>query len=393
MKEVADSVTADRSVWRVVGEPLAPATGTGLLNGLRLAVKDLFAVTGFAIGAGNPVWLAEALPAAEDADAVAALRAAGALVAGIAQTDELAYSLSGTNVHYGTPPNPAAPDLVTGGSSSGPASAVALGMADIGLGTDTGGSIRVPASCCGLFGLRPTHGVVSSVGVLGLAPSFDTVGWLARDAPTLRLVGEVLLPPDPVRLPGRVLLIEPAAAGNGAARHEAALGEAARRAAASWGAEIESTRWPGDVADLLAAFRAVQAAEAWRLHGAWIEVHSRALASEVERRFRYGSTVDSSAERRARDVLALWRDQLLHLMGDDAWLALPAAGGPAHARDVGAQAKDAWRLATLRCSVPASGCGLPSVSMPTGAEPPIGIAFIGPPGADRALLDAVARVA
>jgi Asp-tRNA(Asn)/Glu-tRNA(Gln) amidotransferase A subunit family amidase len=364
-------------VWRVRGEPLAPATGAGPLEGLSLAVKDLFAMTGFAVGGGNPDRLAEALPAEADAPVLAALRAAGAVVAGIAQTDELAYSLSGTNVHYGTPPNPAAPELVTGGSSSGPASAVALGEADVGLGTDTGGSIRVPASCCGLYGLRPTHGAVPTEGVLPLAPSFDTVGWLARDAGTLRVVGAVLLPPGEGDLPRRVLRV--------AGADEDAVAGAARR----WGATVETIAWPGNVDAMLAAFRAVQAAEAWRLHGAWIEAHPRSLALDVEGRFRFGSTVDGDTEAAARAALAAWRGELLGLLGDDAWLALPAAGGPGHPRNVSAEAKDAWRYVTLRATVPASACGLPSVAVPTGAVPPVGVAYVGPPGADRALLDAV----
>ncbi len=360
----------DQAVWRVRGAPLAPATGSGPLDGLCLAVKDLFAVTGFAIGAGNPTWLAEQLPCAADAEAVAALRAAGAAVVGIAQTDELAYSLSGTNVHYGTPPNPAAPHLVTGGSSSGPASAVALGEADIGLGTDTGGSIRVPASCCGLYGLRPTRGAVPGGGVLG---------WLTRDAATLRLVGDVLLPPGPSAAPSRVLLVE---------SHDA-VNAAARRFAAAWGATVEPITWPGDAPALLHAFRVVQAAEAWRAHGAWIDAHPRALGLDVEGRFRFGAGVDAAAEEEARATLASWRTTLLDRLGRDAWLALPAAGGPGHPRDVGTEGRNAWRQATLRCSVPASACGLPSVSVPTGADPPLGIAFVGPPGADRALLGMV----
>src|SRR5690242_14847095 len=365
------------SVWRVRGEPLAPPTGAGPLDGLTVAVKDLFPVTGFAVGGGNPQWLAEALPSDADAPPVAALRAAGAAVAGIAQTDELAYSLSGTNVHYGTPPNPAAPDRVTGGSSNGPASAVALGDADIGLGTDTGGSIRVPASCCGLYGLRPTHGVVDNKGVLPLAPSFDTVGWMTRDAGTLRLVGAVLLPDGPTDLPARVRLV----------RGIPDVDDAVTRAAERWGATVEPIDWPGDADAMLAAFRAVQAVEAWRHHGSWIEAHPRALALDIEGRFRFGSTVDDDTEAAARASIAAWRAELLDLMGDDTWLALPAAGGPGHPRNVSPDAKHVWRQATLRCTVPASACGLPSVSIPTGASPPIGMAFVGPPGTDRALLE------
>ncbi|MFG2039339.1 amidase family protein [Dactylosporangium sp. NPDC048998] len=363
-------MTADPSVWRVKGMPLAPATGHGPLDGLRLAVKDLFAVTGFAVGGGNPAWLAEALPAAEDAPALARLRAAGAHVQGIAHTDELAYSLSGSNLHYGTPPNPAAPGLVTGGSSSGPASAVATGHADVGLGTDTGGSIRVPASCCGLFGLRPTHGAVPTQGVLPLAPSFDTVGWITRDARTLAAVGDVLLPPGPQGPPSRMLCV------GGTAEAAALLGPPVT--------EVTLSTWD-DPDPLLLAFRQVQAAEAWRAHGAWIEAHPRALAADVEGRFRFGAQVSAQDEAGARARLAAWRAELLDLLGDDAWLALPA-GGPGHPRELSPAGRDSWRRETLRCAVPASAYGLPSVSVPTGASPPAGIALVGPPGSDRALL-------
>ncbi len=198
----------DRRIWRVVGDPLLPSgdhkddhpgvpTGdhepAGELAGLRVAVKDLFAVAGFAIGAGNPTFLAQQSPQPEHAVAVARLLDAGAAITGIAQTDEFAYSLAGTNIHYGTPPNPRAPGRISGGSSSGSASATAAGQVDIGLGTDTGGSIRVPASYQGLWGLRTTHGSVDRTGLLPLAPSFDTVGVLTRDPTTLRKAIGVLL--------------------------------------------------------------------------------------------------------------------------------------------------------------------------------------------------------
>jgi Asp-tRNA(Asn)/Glu-tRNA(Gln) amidotransferase A subunit family amidase len=315
-----------------------------------------------------------------DAWAVAALRAAGASVEGLAYTDELAFSLSGTNAHYGTPANPAAPDRVPGGSSSGPASAVAAGEADLGLGTDTAGSIRVPASCCGLYGLRPTHGRVPMGGVLGLAPSFDTVGWLARDPGTLLAAGEVLLPPSPAGYPARLSIVDGMPAGLRAAAH---------RVAAACGARVELAGHPS-TSELVAAFRAVQAAEAWRLHGGWIVAHPEALAPDVEARFRYGATIDQATEEAARERLAAWRAELVELLAGDTWLALPAAGGPAHRRDATPEEKDTWRQATLRHTVPASAGGIPSVVLPTGAVPPLGLALIGPPGADLALLRAAA---
>jgi amidase len=146
--------TFDSSVWRVVGNPLLAGSGTGPLVGETLAVKDVFAVAGFAVGAGVPAYLAEQSAATEHSPAVARLLAAGASIRGIAQTDQFAYSLAGDNPHYGTPVNAVVAAALPGGSSNGPATAVALGEATIGLGTDTAGSIRVPASYQGLWGLR-----------------------------------------------------------------------------------------------------------------------------------------------------------------------------------------------------------------------------------------------
>ena len=136
----------DRTIWRSVGDPFQQGAWEGPLEGLTVAVKDLFAIAGFRIGAGNPTFLEEARPEKATAPAVADLLRAGASLRGIARTDEFAYSIAGDNVHYGTPPNGAVVGALPGGSSSGPASAVALGHADVGLATDTAGSIRVPAS-------------------------------------------------------------------------------------------------------------------------------------------------------------------------------------------------------------------------------------------------------
>jgi amidase len=377
------TAAADASIWREHGDPLLPPLAAGPLGGLTVAVKDLFPVAGFPVGAGNPAWLAGATPEQADAWAVHALRQAGAAIAGIAQTDELAFSLSGTNPHYGTPPNPAAPGLITAGSSSGPAAAVATGQADIGLGTDTAGSIRVPASVCGLYGLRPTHGAVPDADVMHLAPSFDTAGWMTATAPLLRAVGAVLLPPGgPAASPLRLLSL--------------GLAEArVARLAAALGLEIAAGPVPGleEVPVLQAAFRAAQAAEAWALRGDWIEASPGALGSDVEARFRFGATIDDEARQRAWAVINASKARFLDALGDrDAWLALPASGGPGHRRDARPEVREAWRQGTLRVVVPASAFGLPSVSIPTGASPPEGIALVGPPGSDHALLEAAVKV-
>ena len=175
--------------------PNAPA---GPLAGLTLGVKDIFDVAGYPTGCGNPTKRAEAeaKPAKASAPAVARLLAAGARFVGKTHTAELAFSLDGRNDHYGTPINPAAPGRVPGGSSSGSASAVAAKLCDFALGSDTGGSVRGPASFCGIIGLRPTHGRIDIGGAMPLAPSLDTVGWFAHDFDVFERVGAVLLGED-----------------------------------------------------------------------------------------------------------------------------------------------------------------------------------------------------
>ena len=163
-------------------DAIRDGASAGPLAGLSFAAKDIFDVAGAVTGCGNPDWAATHAAAAEDSWAVARLLPAGARLVGKTITDELAYSLNGQNAHYGTPTNPNGPGRIPGGSSSGSASAVAGGVVDFALGSDTGGSVRIPASYCGIFGLRPTHGRLPLDGVMPLAPSFDTLGWFARDA-------------------------------------------------------------------------------------------------------------------------------------------------------------------------------------------------------------------
>ncbi len=160
--------------------------GAGPLSGLSFAAKDLFDVAGLVTGCGNPDWANTHEPAEADAWAVDALLGAGATLRGKTVTDEISLGLLGINRFYGTPLNPRAPDCVPGGSSSGSASAVAGGLVDVALGTDSGGSVRIPASFCGLYGLRPTHGRISTAGMMTQAPSFDTVGYFAARRSDLR---------------------------------------------------------------------------------------------------------------------------------------------------------------------------------------------------------------
>ena len=168
----------------------------GPLAGLAFGAKDVFHIAGTPTGFGHPTWLATHEPPPETATAVRRLLDAGADLAGKTHTDEMAYSLTGENVHYGTPVNARAPDRIPGGSSNGSAAAVTAGLVDFAIGTDCGGSVRLPASYCGILGMRPTVDRVPLDGVIPFGPPFDVAGWFARDAGVLEKAGRVLLADD-----------------------------------------------------------------------------------------------------------------------------------------------------------------------------------------------------
>ncbi|XP_022156705.1 amidase 1 [Momordica charantia] len=180
------------------------------LAGLTFAVKDIFDMDGYVTGFGNPEWARTHPPANQTAPTVSTILRGGATCIGRTVMDEMAYSINGENIHYGTPQNPYALDRIPGGSSSGSAVAVGAKLVDFSLGTDTGGSIRVPASYCGILGFRPSHGAVSTSGVIPMSQSFDTVGWFARDLAVFKRVGRLLLQQSEVELirPTQVLIAE-----------------------------------------------------------------------------------------------------------------------------------------------------------------------------------------
>ncbi len=372
----------DPATWRVLGSPLVAPTGTGPLDGVALAVKDLVAVAGQRVGAGNPARLALARTEPAHAPVLAALLAAGAHVRGIATTDELAYSISGTNVHTGSPANPWGTGLAVGGSTSGPASAVARGQADLGLGTDTAGSIRVPASWCGLHGLRPTHGALPLDGVLPLAPGFDVVGWVTRDAGLLHRTAQVLLPPaDPVtELLLAEDLLELAAP---------PVAELVRAVAAASGLPVRTTRLTaGEEHEAwFTAFRAVQGAQAWASHGGWVTAHGGTLGPGIAQRFADAAAVTAGEAERAAEVVAAARTALRERIGPGTAVLAPATSTTAPPVVAPAADKAALRGATLRLTCLAGLGGLPSAVAPAGrvGGHPAGVALIGAAGADTAL--------
>lgn len=342
-----------------IGPLLVPDArqGDGPLGGVQLGVKDVIDVAGTVTGAGNPDFAADRAPAGRSASTVTALVAAGATVIGKTITDELAYSLSGTNVHHGTPRNVAAPGRIPGGSSAGSAAAVAAGLCDLALGTDTGGSIRVPASYCGIVGWRPTHGAVATDGVVHLARSFDTVGLLARSVDLLADAAEVLLGPD------------------------AAAGPVVTETG-----EVEALGL--DLDRCVEAFVAIQGFEAWAEHGAWITSAQPNLGPGIAARFAAAARVtraEVTAARRIRDKV---RAAVTAATEGGRVLLGPAAGGAAPRIDEPASGRGERRRRTLRATCVAGLAGAPVVVLPLDADGglPLGVAALGSPGTDRPLL-------
>ena len=364
----------------------------GPLRGLTFAVKDVFDIAGHRTGNGNPVWLGTHAPATRTASSVERLLAAGARMVGKTHTDEMAYSLNGENVHYGTPTNPRAPGRIPGGSSSGSAVAVAGGLVDFAVGTDCGGSVRLPASYCGIFGIRTTHGLVPADGVVDLAASFDTVGWFAREGTILRRVGEVLLPTAPTFVPTRLLIADDAFEFVGP-EVSAALAPAVDRLEAAFADHRHVRVYTSDPTAWAGIFRILQGSEIWRRHGAWIEASNPSFGPGIAERFRWTRTIDAAEVERMRPQREAVALHLADLLRNDALLCLPTAPGLAPKLATPQDELDSFRALAFGLLSIAGLARVPQVTLPlaTMGGCPLGLSLIGPSGCDRALLDWVAE--
>ncbi|WP_317933422.1 amidase [Halioxenophilus sp. WMMB6] len=365
----------------------ATATPGGPLQGLTLGVKDLFDISGLPTAAGNPDWLATHPTPNSTAPVVQQLLAAGAQLVGKTLTDELAYSLNGVNIHYGTPLNPKAPTRLPGGSSSGSAVAVAKGVVDIGLGTDTGGSIRVPASYNGLYGLRPSHGLVSLEGCMPLAPRFDTAGWLTRDLATLAQVASVLLPPQTAQPMTELCLLLP----EGLALWQ----PIAECLASALAGQFERVRVEILSAEMMATssalFRTLQGYQIWQTHGSWVSEHQPHFADDIADRFAWCQTItaeqQAEAEQQAAQFCRDWRDRFLP--NPDSLVILPSCPGAAPLLAMPAAALANYRNLLMGLTAPAGLLGSPQLSLPllTDQNAPWGLSLLALPGADQALIN------
>ncbi|MEY4862669.1 MAG: hypothetical protein RLZ51_764 [Pseudomonadota bacterium] len=376
-----------------------PCAGTGPLSGLTFGVKDLFDIAGYPTGAGNPHMLALSGIKARTAPSVQRLLDAGARFVGKTHTDELAFSMNGQNAHFGTPRNGAAPDRIPGGSSNGSASAVSNDLCDTALGTDTGGSVRAPASHCGLFGLRPTHGRISLQGAHDLSPSFDTCGFFGRDITTFERVSEVLLGDDAEAVAGLAtqprLLMPTDAWALLAAPVRKAHAAALKRVQAALGSARSCTLALDDFGTMAEHFRVLQGREAWTTDGSFIRRHAPVLGPGVVDRFMWASTLGDAQVAESHAFRLRFRAHLAALLGQDGVLLMPTMPDVAPLLTTPADALQDYRTASMRLLCSAGLSGFAQLTMPLSSRlgAPLGLSRLGPAGSDRSLVRLARRIA
>ncbi len=358
---------------------------SGLLGNMTFAVKENIDVDGFVSTNGHPLWAQTHEKAREHAEVVDLLLQAGAHLVGKTHMDEMAYSLLGANPHFGAPINPTLPDRLPGGSSSGSAAAVAAGLTDFAVGTDTGGSCRAPASFCGVFGYRPSSHSMNMRGVIPMSRSLDVIGWFARDIDCLMTVAKVLLPEDTTD-----------------ARYEEAtfLAESFEDAEPEF-MEIAQTTLhrlksgPWRRASLgedfftqaLMHFRNLQGYEVWSEHQSWILTHQPKFGPGVSERLKIAATVTKAEKQAAKKFIETSRLAIDALFAGGGVIIMPTTPGLAPKIDESLEAFDRLRYAMLKFFLIASLFGLPQISIPIkNQRRAIGLSFVGQSGSDHQLL-------
>ena len=365
----------------------------GPLAGLTFAAKDIFDVVGHVTGCGNPHWKATHEAAESTAWVVRTLVDAGATMTGKTITDELTRGIFGENMHYGTPRNPRAPGRVPGGSSSGSASAVAGKLVDFALGSDTGGSVRVPASFCGLYGLRPTHGRIPLDGMLLQAPSYDTIGWFARDAETFARVGAVILPPAAATNRPRRLVIAEDAFELAEPEVRAALESAIDVIAAVFDSRTTLRLSPSSLEEWSGHQQILQSREAWLSIRDWLDATNPTMSFEVSDRYVTARAVTDEQVAQAqagRDAIVARMNEVFQ--DGETVICLPTTVGPAPPLGQAVSARHALRLRNSALTSVAGNTGRPQISLPLCEADglPVGLSLLGDYGADERLI-ALAR--
>jgi len=376
-------------------EAPVPHAGSGPLAGLTFGVKDLFDVAGYPTGGGSPIVLARSGIKTRNAPTVQRLLDAGARFVGKTVTDELAFSMNGRNAHFGNPLNGAAPERIAGGSSSGSASAVSNRLCDFALGTDTGGSVRAPASHCGLYGLRPTHGRITLEGALDLSPSFDTCGWFARDSATFARVADVLLGAADAGAPP-VRLLWPTDLWPHLADAARPAAEAAAEGVQRVLGRAERVNVVLESSDAMYRhFRHLQGREAWSTDGPLIERFAPVLGPGVAERFEFARKVSDAQVAAGWAFRAAFREQLARALGADGVLLMPTMPDIAPRIDEPESALEDYRNRAIRLLCVAGLAGTPQLSLPLAQRDgaPFGLSLLGPAGSDRALVALAERLA
>ncbi len=367
----------------------------GPLSGLTFAAKDIFDIEARVTAGGNPDWERTHGPAERTAPAVQVLLDAGATLTGKTHTDELTRGILGQNPHYGTPANPAAPGRVPGGSSSGSASAVAGGIVDFALGSDTGGSVRIPAAFCGLYGMRPTHGRISLEGVLPQAASFDTVGWFARDAVTFERVGRSLLrstggSQSPTRLVIADDLFEVADE-----NVRDSLSPVVELIAGIVGNKANARAAPEGIDCWMTHQRTLQMREAWDTQRNWIEQVNPRLAFEVAIRYLNGMSVTPQQVTASNAARRKVNSRLDDLLADGDILCMPTSPSPAPLLGIPVPERQELgeRIARLTCIGGLT--GRPQINLPLATVDglPVGLSLMGARKSDETLMRFAVQVA
>lgn len=367
----------------------------GPLAGLRFAAKDIFDVAGHTCCAGSPEWLATHVPASATSSAVRKLLDAGATLVGMTRTTELTYSGTGRNELFGTPINPAAPDRLPGGSSSGSAVAVSAGIVDFALGSDTGGSIRIPAALCGVYGLRVTHGAIANDGVVALAPSLDTLGAFAKDLDTLRAIYAVLLDHAPATISwSRAVCPDDAWAVADPEVARALAPEVDRLARLLPVERADLSDAPGGLAEWVDDTRVCQAFEAWQTHGEWVSREPRSHSVLVGRRLENARATNVAEARRAYAARKVASQRMHHIVGANTVVVMPASPTVSPSVDTGDDELLEWWGRVSQVTAPGHLAGLPQITVPVGAVDgaPVAISLLGPPRSELALIDLAARL-
>lgn len=374
----------------------APIRGAaaGPLAGLSVVIKDMFDIAGERTGGGNPDWLAAQNPATKNAAVVQKLLDAGATITGKTVCDEFFYSIAGVNAHYGTPVNPRAPGRLPGGSSSGSASAAASNACDFAIGSDTGGSVRMPASFCGLYGIRTTHGRVDLTGAMGMAESFDAVGWFANAPGVFRKVGPVLLGGTSTAAEITKLVVLDDAFAEADPEVSALMKDALAAMATELPAPTHQRIAPDNLDIWREAFRIIQSREIWSVYGDFVSRVKPKFGPGVAERFAAAATVTEQMAAEARVMQERARDRIRGVAQPGTLLVLPTSPAVAPLADAPNAVHEAFRLRAMRMTCIAGLSGLPQMSIPIGTIGgcPVGLSFIGWAGGDEALLDLAARL-